>query len=392
VQAIIREFDSRVEKSIEDGLFSGDDGVLEALKGARGAYASYARTFKPNGAGDDVGRVMQSIVERDAKPQEVANFLYGSGQLNGGRSLRLVERLENVLGRESPEWASVQQGLVAKILGDGTDHAKMSDNVTKALNGPGRELVGRVLGDQHLNALRSFQRGVSRAKAAGDAVPKWIGELSKNGFNPRQVVDNLTGEAGFGTVASPDYARGLKAFLPADHWNALRQATWQKLVAKPEGVDDYGTQAIGNRIGQFLNGKGLPLAREMFTEAERKEMAEFGELMKTLTPKAGAKPNSDTTAGIGGMVADMTKKLGGRGHLISMIGGMMGLGTGNVGLVIGAAGLGKAVSGIADKADKAAAIKKAGEAIAGAPRAPKPEPMRLKVNASPAAAAVTEND
>ena len=150
-QAVLNAFDNHIENSIDSGLFSGDDQALQALKDARQSYANYRQTFTPQGSGDDVGRAMQKIMGRGqdgtaATPTEVANYLYGTANVGQkGLSVRLSQRLKNVLGDQSPEWDGVRQGLWSRLTQSTegrTDWGpqKVSERISEFLNGSGQPL------------------------------------------------------------------------------------------------------------------------------------------------------------------------------------------------------------------------------------------------------------
>lgn len=161
-RSVIAGFDDEIERAMSAGLFSGDDRALDALRGARAAYASYQRTFKPQGAGDDVGQAMRRIVERDAQPQEVANLLYGSARVGErGVSVRLADRLKQVLGENSPEWSEIRQGLWQRLTQrpEGvTDFGPQaqSQRIANFLNGDGRELARRLFSPAELRTMREY--------------------------------------------------------------------------------------------------------------------------------------------------------------------------------------------------------------------------------------------
>lgn len=116
----IGAFDDHVESAMSDGLFTGDDRALDAVKEARAAYSQHRQLFRSQGAGDDVGRTMEKIIGRNggegATPTEVANYLYGQAKVGGtGLSVRLALRMQNVLGADSPEWSAIRQGLWSRL-------------------------------------------------------------------------------------------------------------------------------------------------------------------------------------------------------------------------------------------------------------------------------------
>lgn len=181
IQGIIKSFDDEIEQSMATGLFSGSDKAIEKLKEARASYAKYRQTFGPQGAGDDAGRAIQKIVDRDATAGEIANMLYGKSAIGEkGSSVRTAQRVKQIFGEGSEEWSAVKQGL------------------------------------------------------------------------------------------------------------------WQRLTSKPEGVDDFGPQALSQRIHKFLGGDGADLARAVFTQQEIGQMRRFAVAVKNVVPPKDSVNHSGT--------------------------------------------------------------------------------------------------
>lgn len=147
---IIGAFDDHVEGALNDGLFTGDDTALDAIKDARSAYSQHQQLFKSQGAGDDVGRTMEKIIGRNggdgATPTEVANYLYGQAKVGGtGLAVRLAQRMQNILGTDSPEWSAIRQGLWSRLseATEGTTDfgpQKAANRIGEFLNGSGKPL------------------------------------------------------------------------------------------------------------------------------------------------------------------------------------------------------------------------------------------------------------
>ncbi|TVR08170.1 MAG: hypothetical protein EA385_10650 [Salinarimonadaceae bacterium] len=193
VQSVISTFDDQVERAVAGGLFSGDERFLDMLRGARKSYTNYQRTFKPQGQGDDVGRAVQAIVERDATPEQVANYLYGASKVGStGLSVRLSGRLKSVLGEESAEWAAIRQGAWQKITGVAEGRTpmgpqKMSERIFEFTNGEGRSLATRLFSGEELEQMRRFGRVLKATTAkAGTTNPSNSGNrmaaLSREAF------------------------------------------------------------------------------------------------------------------------------------------------------------------------------------------------------------------
>lgn len=171
VRNIIREYDDEILKAADDGLFSGSQSAINKLKEARGLYRDYRQRFKSRGAGDDVGQAVQKIVERDATGAEVANLLFGKAAIGEkGVSARLANRVKDVFGEQSDEFAAVKQGLWNRLTEkpEGTGEwgpQALGNRIAKLLNGDARELAGIVYSPAERAQMLRF------AKALNALVP-----------------------------------------------------------------------------------------------------------------------------------------------------------------------------------------------------------------------------
>lgn len=166
VRGIINEFDNHVEDSIANGLFTGDDRALDALRQARAAYSQHRQLFTSQGGGDDVGRAMERIIGRNggegATPTEVANWLYGSAKVGGtGLSVRLAQRMQDVLGEPSTEWAGIRQGLWARLTTatEGTTQmgpGRIANRIGEFLNGSGAPLGQAMFSPKERRLMGNF--------------------------------------------------------------------------------------------------------------------------------------------------------------------------------------------------------------------------------------------
>lgn len=316
-RAVLQEFENQVERRIEDGLFSGSDEALNAFRRARSLFAEHANTFGPRNPGDDVGNMLRRIIDRDAQPGEVSNFFYGLASLpgNNGRAERAAGRVRDILGADSVEWRAVQQGYISRALGTDASPARMAERIGSILNGPQRVLAGEVLTPEQLAGLGHFERAVQTARAAREAIPQWVRDLGGKGFSPQTVIDEALGRATVGGRAtSARFVEGLKGYFGegSPEFNALRQAYWQKITTKPKDVDDFGPQAIAQRIGHALNGDGRELTDVLYTPVMRAEIREFAAGMKILAPMQvrgkSANPNSDSVTAGGALLHRLSRQ------------------------------------------------------------------------------------
>lgn len=165
-QRVIGEFDQHLHDVIDAGLFSGSTRALPALQEARAAFRDYRQTFTPQGAGDDVGPVIQKITGRydgqAATPTEISNYLYGaSGIGNTGLSVRLAQRLRGMLGADSPEWSAVRQGMWSKLTENVEGRVdwgpqKIAGRMADFLNGPGQPLAHVLFSQQERQLMGQY--------------------------------------------------------------------------------------------------------------------------------------------------------------------------------------------------------------------------------------------
>lgn len=250
----------------EMGVPDGYPDPSEAWRNARAQFAEYSRTYRPQGSGDDVGRVMRAIVDRAAEPAEVARFLY---QGNPGTNLRVADRLRSVLGADSPEWAAIGQGYIARIA-SGADQSPeaISRRIAAALEGDNRQLAQRLLSDDQVRGLRSYQAAVARAGEARGSIPAWASDLAANNFDPQKVAERLYGASVGGRSSSSQYADGLRGFFGADspEWRAIQQG----YISHVLGGVDMGGDALGKRVAATLAPENRLFAQRMLTPEQVK--------------------------------------------------------------------------------------------------------------------------
>lgn len=130
-------------------------------------------------------------------------------------------------------------------------------------------------------------------------------------------------------------AQKLKGILgeTSQEWQAVRQGLFSKLVDSVEGKIPDGPQKISQRVFEFLNGSGKQLADEVFDQQTRTLIAQYGSLMKRLTPVPGAVNHSNS----GYQVASMLKwtanalAMGAGLHVGGPLGALAGVASNTVG-------------------------------------------------------------
>lgn len=367
--ALIDEFDNQVEGAMANGLFSGDPQALTALQQARAAYSSYARRYRPQQAGDDVGAAMRRIIDRQATPEEIANMITGSGRLgNAGLPVRLADRLEEVLGQNSDAWSSIRQALwqrasqVRNAAGE-VDPARSAQSI---LDFTGSTLGQRMLSPQERAVMRAHAQGVRNLDQLIEQLPstqaaartqrlyeqafggEGIGGAQQAAF--RRIVDgsatpdeitqtvfsSIAGGKSGNTVRLIDAIERI-AGPQSEAMAAVRQGVWQKLTQVPIGVDQPGQQKLAQSIYGFL---GSAISRRLYSDNERFLMKRYADVVKKTVIGKYDRTNSDTTPALMGMLnrygsaiattigAGVEAVTGGLGH--GLIGAATGYGVGKM--------------------------------------------------------------
>ncbi len=325
-QGIIHAFDGQIERAITEGLFSGDPRALEALRQARASYARYRQTFGPQRPGDDVGTAMRRIVDRNATPEETANLIIGSGKIgNQGLPVRIVDRLEQVLGADSDSWSAIRQAMWQKASqvrnsAGIVDPAKSASSITDFTNST---LARRMFTEQERQAMRAHAQGIRDLDRNIEQLPATqtaervrqayqdtfggadIGGAPKAAFQrmvegvatPEEIANGVFKVIGAGNPGNA--ARAIQAIerivgRDSEAMSAVRQGVWQKLTQAAAGRDQPGAQKAMQAINEFLNGTGRTIAQQLYSPQELALMDRYQKALKlTIIPKY-ARTNSDT--------------------------------------------------------------------------------------------------
>ena len=276
-------FDGPTSVAASDALPIGDTAPLDAMQRARGLFREYSQAFKPRGPGDVAGQRLQRILERDASPNEVAGMLFGSpgtGKVQVGQ-IQTLARVRAAVGAGSEAWQATQQALIARHLGgEGRDLGQRLDYL---LSEEGRPLMAFLSGQQQAG-LRSLKGATRQLEDARQAMPDWIADLGRTGFDPNAVARSLFGGSGPigarpGTVLEARAARGLLG-PDSQEWAMLRQAAVQRLM-------DPATSAAKTieRLRDFTTGGGKGVAEILFNPEEIGHLRRLtGALASTVRP------------------------------------------------------------------------------------------------------------
>jgi hypothetical protein len=272
-----------------------DTAPAEAMRRARGLFRDYKQAFAPRGPGDVAGQRLQKIVERDASPNDAITALFGTttGRISSGQ-LQTLDRLRAAVGDGSPAWWAVQQSIVTRYVGgEGRDLGRRLDYL---LRGEGRDLAARFLSSDQRIGLARLRASLAQTEQAHQAVPAWVENLERSGFDPNAIGASLFGSGIPGArVGAVNEARAAKSFLgeTSPEWAGLRQAAVQRLTDEAQTA-----KKTVERIRGFTDGPGSGVARELFNETELANLRRFaGALNATILPNGQPRPDSGRALG-----------------------------------------------------------------------------------------------
>lgn len=164
-RAAVAAFRGKLNDAIDQagltGAMSGDPGVLAAWQAARAARAAQGEFMAQNSPA--ANSFMTQITQGNPSGQEVVNGLYGASQLGSKTgTTQVLDHLQSQFPPGSPEWATVQQAAVRRVLFGGTENtAEMTPNnianrIDEAVNGNGKEVTQRVLDPDTIAGLTDF--------------------------------------------------------------------------------------------------------------------------------------------------------------------------------------------------------------------------------------------
>lgn len=236
--------------------------------------------------------------------------------------------------------------------------AWVEDTIDRGLFTGGQ--YGNDLLQQYRRAYSQFRSLTNRSTK--DRVRGRIAQFLDEGADPQSIANWIYGRSQIGGSQEPyQVIRELKGILGEDspEWQALRQGMWLRIVGQGETqvLQNAGTQRLGNRIVDAVQGPGSGVAALMFTQTEREMMAQYGRFIQRLTPNPLATQPSKTSyrntssrvaGGVASAVRTASKIAAGLGLVVGSAGGathLMGLGgavpavMGGVSLIAGGAGL-----------------------------------------------------
>ena len=170
---IIDSFDEWHNDAMQNSLLSGDPEALNSFrKTARNANRDWRERFGYNER-DDVNNVIQKILHKDVTPNEVANYLIGSGKIGKqGTTSRLYDGMMKATGN-NPELAKSIQGAIWDTLSNSKNAAA---DIREFVHKSGRDLAQKVFPQGSRDLMLRHADTLDQA----DNARQVVAEVAKN--------------------------------------------------------------------------------------------------------------------------------------------------------------------------------------------------------------------
>lgn len=156
VSAIRRGYEDAINDAVAQKLFTGDGAAfVEAWAKSKKDWADYRRDFYPSKSVEAAGfnSILKSMVDENGKLvsdlnpslERAANFAVNSTVINKKIGQTILDRLENVLGKDSDAMTALNQQIRQKMLDVGGDLSKAPKAIEKFLSPENIDLAKRVL-------------------------------------------------------------------------------------------------------------------------------------------------------------------------------------------------------------------------------------------------------
>ena len=163
---VMRQFDKWQSDAFENALLSGDPEALANFRKARDANRDWRERFGYNER-DDVNNIVQKIIHKDVTPQEVANYLIGSGKIGKqGTTSRLYDSLMNATGNNRDLAQSIQ-GAIWDTLSNSKTPAK---DIREFVHKSGSDLAEKVFPQGARELMLRHADVLDQGQAARDMV------------------------------------------------------------------------------------------------------------------------------------------------------------------------------------------------------------------------------
>jgi len=314
---------SRVVESVDEAAQVVREGIKRKAGEARADFkGKYERAFDQEGefsdiafrgVGDRIGRALSDspnpVIIDDVTTPIAARAIRDLDNISNLKIQNLADPsgapdpskivAVNLRGVEQARKRLVSFYTAAKSKGDASD-IRATQRVIDAFDDEIEQAITTGLftgSDDALKAIKEARmayrdyRRTFTPQGRGDDVGQGLQKIIERDATAGEVANYLYGASQVGEkgVSSRMAVRLKQVFGEgSEEWSAVKQGLWMRLTSKPEGMTDFGPQAMSERIFKFLHGPGADTARAIFGKEELAKMGRLAVAMKNVVPPKDA--------------------------------------------------------------------------------------------------------
>ena len=167
---IMNRYDEWEAHAYDNALYSGSPEALQVARQARAANRNWRQTFYNDR--DDADRLINRVVTGEVTPQEMSNWIVGSGQVGAkGTASRLITRLGEATGNDPGAMNTIRSGVANRLFGT-TEGAtarapeRIAGDIHEFFNGSGRDVANRLFDPQQRQAALNYATALRRGQEA----------------------------------------------------------------------------------------------------------------------------------------------------------------------------------------------------------------------------------
>lgn len=157
-------YDDWVTDAFDNALVTGDPNALASMQQARALRAQYGARFQPQNPNDQGGKIVQKLLDDNATPDQMAQTIFGAGQLAPSASASVVTKLKNALGDDQDAWNAVRSAFINKAVTNRAGETLGPQAIVGNLNRFLRErpdLVRQLYSQPEIDRMQRFATAVS---------------------------------------------------------------------------------------------------------------------------------------------------------------------------------------------------------------------------------------
>lgn len=212
---IKNQYDDFMQDTIEKGLANGDDGVLQAIKLARGEKRKYSEMFEPQNIlkkggkiKDRGGEFIQNVTRGEYTPEQIANWIYGNastGKAYSNKSVEVLKKMESLFPKGSDGFEILKDGAFLRLVSSGFrkdgiketfDPQLFIKSVNDAMNGNGRNISNIIYTNNEKKALIEFSKELQKT-----LTPEILKNPSRTASTLIDAIGSSTARSGLGVIA-----------------------------------------------------------------------------------------------------------------------------------------------------------------------------------------------